>query len=70
MGHDGAQGVSAQTALLGRIGTEYTMASGEWLNLNGNEVIKNGGPPSGAHSDIIHPAIAWAVLFASKLCKT
>jgi len=65
MGHDGAQAVSAAKAFLGKAGTPYAFQAGKWLNLDGNQVIVNGGPPSGAHSDIIHPHTAWAALAAA-----
>lgn len=65
MGHDGAQGVAAQKRLLGLPGTVYPLAPGQWLNLDGNQVIVRGGPPSGAHSDIVYPHTAWAALAAA-----
>jgi pimeloyl-ACP methyl ester carboxylesterase len=65
MGHDGAQAVEAKKALLGRAGTAYAFEVGRWLNLDGNRVIIEGDPPSGAHSDIVHPHTAWAALAAA-----
>lgn len=65
MGHDGAQSVDAAQDNLSAPGTSYAFANGKWLNLDGNMVIINGGPPSGAHSDIIHPQTAWAALAAA-----
>ncbi|HJU06274.1 MAG TPA: hypothetical protein VJ692_14090 [Nitrospiraceae bacterium] len=65
MGHDGAQAVNAKQARLSRAGTAYTFEPGQWLNLDGNQVIINGDPPSGAHSDIIYPHTAWAALAAA-----
>jgi hypothetical protein len=67
VGNDGAQAVDAGSAFLGKPGTAYALKSGRWLNLDGNRVIVNGGPPSGAHSDIIHPHTAWAALTAAGL---
>jgi hypothetical protein len=67
IGNDGAQAVDASFALLGKPGTVYDLKPGRWLNLDGNRVIVNGGPPSGAHSDIIHPHTAWAALSAAGL---
>jgi hypothetical protein len=67
MGHDGAQSVDAVTVPLGPAGTAYAMQPGKWVNLDGNQVIKVGGPPSGAHSDIIYPHTAWACLSAAGL---
>lgn len=65
MGHDGAQAVNATEKPLGKPGTVYPFQTGQWINLDGNQVIINGGPPSGAHSDIIHPHTAWAALAAA-----
>lgn len=39
-----------------------TVTVGHWLNLDGNQVIVHGGPPSGSHSDIVHPHTPWAAL--------
>ena len=47
------------------MGHAYTFATGRFLNLDGNQLITQGGPPSGAHSDIFYPEIAWAVLAAA-----
>lgn len=67
MGNDGAQAVDAESRPLSRPGTAYPLQDGKWLNLDGNQVIVNGGPPSGSHSDIIHPETAWAALAAAKI---
>jgi hypothetical protein len=65
MGHDGAQDVNAASAFLSPPGTKYSFQKGKWINLDGNKVIVKGGPPSGAHSDIVHPETAWAALAAA-----
>lgn len=65
MGCDGAQAVGAAIKPLGDPGCHYDLPKGKWLNLDGNTVITRGGLPSGAHSDIIHPQIAWAALKAA-----
>ena len=65
MGCDGSQVPDAASAPLGDVHTTYPFAKGKWLNLDGNNVITQGGPPSGAHSDIVHPHTAWAALLAS-----
>jgi len=67
MGCDGAQAVDAKGEVLGDVFTKYPFATGEWLNLDGNDVIVAGGPPSGAHSDIVHPETAWAALAAARI---
>jgi pimeloyl-ACP methyl ester carboxylesterase len=62
IGYDGAKAVAAQNVQLGGPGSTYNFQVAQWLNLDGNTVIVNGDPPSGAHSDIIHPHTAWAAL--------
>ncbi len=64
MGYDGAQAVEAAQVALGRVGQKYSFSSGKFLNLNGDAVVRTGGPPAGAHSDIFHPEIAWVMLSA------
>ena len=65
MGHDGAQAVDAKQTQLLKPGAAYPFEAGKWTNLDANKVIINGGPPSGAHSDIVHPHTAWAALAAA-----
>jgi hypothetical protein len=57
----------ATSAQLGDVNTSYKFTNGTWLNLDGNNVIVAGGPPCGAHGDIVHPHTAWAALAASKV---
>jgi hypothetical protein len=33
-------------------------------NIDCSDVVRAGGPPSGAHSDIVHPELSWVVLKA------
>lgn len=66
MGNDGAQAVDAKHVALGRVGASYPFAAGAFVNLNGDNVIKTRlSRINGAHSDIVHPEIAWAVLLAA-----
>jgi hypothetical protein len=65
MGFDGAQAVSAVDTVMLPAGRAYSFAPGAFVNLDANDVIVAGGLPSGAHSDIFHPEIAWAALVAS-----
>jgi hypothetical protein len=62
MGHDGAQGVDAIAIPLDAPPERLVFTPGRWHNLDANRVIVNGGPPSGAHSDIIHRETAWVAL--------
>jgi hypothetical protein len=64
MGADGAQGVDATLVSIYAEGpgTEYPFATGQVLNIDASEVVRAGGPPSGAHSDIVHPELTWILL--------
>jgi len=57
MGSDGAFGPDPQP--LGKAGTAYPFKVGEILNLDASEVVTQGNSPSGAHSDIFYPQLAW-----------
>jgi hypothetical protein len=65
MGSTGARAVNATEAAFKPVGQPYPFAKGTFLNPDGNNLIVRGGAPSGAHSDIIYPQIAWAVLSAA-----
>jgi hypothetical protein len=67
MGHDGAQAVDATIVTLKAKGAQYDLSSSEFTNIDGSGVVKSGGPPSGAHSDIVHPELGWAMLTAAGL---
>jgi hypothetical protein len=69
MGHDGAQGVQAVLDPLrpAAPGTSYRFGQGRALNIDASEIVRAGGPPSGAHSDIVHPELTWVVLLAGGL---
>lgn len=67
IGFDGAQAVKAAQAVLGKVGEQYSLSTGKFLNLNGDSIVRSGGPPAGAHSDIFHPEIAWAMLSAADI---
>jgi hypothetical protein len=69
MGHDGAQGVSARLEQLQPAGpgAPYRFEQGKAINIDASEVVRNGRPPSGAHSDILHPELTWVVLAAGRI---
>jgi hypothetical protein len=69
MGHDGAQAVQARLDALQAAGpgTTYRFDRGEALNIDASDVVRRGGPPSGAHSDIVHPELTWVVLAAGNM---
>jgi hypothetical protein len=66
MGHDGAQAVNAASAIIGAASqaTRYPFSPGRVTNIDASTVVFRGDPPSGAHSDICHPELAWVVLTA------
>jgi hypothetical protein len=61
----GAQHSGAIPAPVRRPGESYAFQSTRVHNLDANGVIVEGGGPAGAHSDIFHPELAWAVLDAA-----
>lgn len=64
MGADGAQGVGAVPAGIRPVGSAYPFTEHGVLNVDASEVVRSGGPPTGAHSDIVHPELTWLVLTA------
>lgn len=65
MGQLGAFNVGSQ--MLGTVGTAYPFQAGEILNLDASDVVIKGDSPSGAHSDIFYPQLAWVVASAGGL---
>ena len=67
MGADGAQGVDAALDAIQAAGRDasYRFSPDRILNVDASEVVRRGGPPSGAHSDIVHPELTWVVLAAA-----
>lgn len=65
MGHDGAQAVNAAEATLQATGNRYGLAASQFTNIDSSAVVCHGNPPSGAHSDIVHPELGWAMLTAA-----
>lgn len=57
----------APTQFIDQVGTRYPFAKSAILNVDSSDVVKQGGPPSGAHSDIFHPELAWIVASAAQL---
>jgi hypothetical protein len=69
MGHDGYQQIpTPSTVLLAPQGKPYDFQTGTFYALDANAVIcANQSPFSGAHSDIRHPEVLWAVVCAAGL---
>jgi hypothetical protein len=66
MGHDGHQQGVSELSLLAA-GQHYDFGGRELVNIDAQRVVRNGKPPSGAHSDIVHDELAWVVVSASGL---
>jgi hypothetical protein len=66
MGADGAQNEDAVLDGIQAVGAGYRFAKGRILNVDTSEIVRNGGAPSGAHSDIVHPEVTWIVAAASR----
>jgi hypothetical protein len=69
MGHDGAQQVAADEVPAGRVGVVYPFAQGRFLNVDANQLIRNGRRPSGSHSDIVHPELGWLSASAAGIAR-
>ncbi len=67
LGHDGVQAVpgTARLDLAAALGGSLP-ASG-CVNVDAAAVVRRGGAPSGAHSDIVHPELARVVLAAGRI---
>ena len=67
LGHDGVQSVPGTVALdLAHALAGGLPASG-CVNVDAASVVRRGGPPAGAHSDILHPELARVVLAAGRV---
>jgi pimeloyl-ACP methyl ester carboxylesterase len=67
MGHDGfQQSPAADTLELKAAEEQYQFQPGSLYLLDANKIIcADQSPVSGAHSDIVHPEVAWAMLSAA-----
>jgi hypothetical protein len=66
MGHDGhQQGVEEFRFLV--TGQPYDFKAQKLVNIDAQRLVRNGKPPSGAHSDIIYDDLAWVVVEAAGL---
>jgi broad specificity phosphatase PhoE len=67
LGQDGHQ-PAAREFPLNPIGVAYDFERSGLVNIDASWVVGHGPPPSGAHSDICHPELAWVPLSAGGLC--
>lgn len=69
LGFHGATAANAPVASVADAGRRgvYPFDQGQLLNVDATAVVRRGGPPSGAHSDVIAPELTWLVLHAGGL---
>ncbi|MFD7441109.1 serine-threonine protein kinase [Streptomyces sp. NPDC059909] len=67
VGHDGIQAVAGTRQLTLEAALRDGLPTGGCVNVDTASVVRRGGPPSGAHSDILHPELARVVLAAGRV---
>ncbi|GAA2302898.1 hypothetical protein GCM10010234_52420 [Streptomyces hawaiiensis] len=67
MGHDGVQAVPGTRAYTLAEALEARLPSSGCVNVDAAAVVRRGGPPAGAHSDILHAELARLVLAAGRV---
>ncbi|MFE9308669.1 serine-threonine protein kinase [Streptomyces sp. NPDC006706] len=67
MGHDGVQAVPGTRACTLSAALAAPFPASGCVNVDAAEVVRRGGPPAGAHSDIVHPELARVVLAAGRV---
>jgi hypothetical protein len=67
LGHDGVQAVAGTKAFKLADALRAELPVSGCVNIDAAAVVKRGGPPSGAHSDICHRELAQVVLAAGRI---
>ncbi|MFJ9819813.1 serine-threonine protein kinase [Streptomyces sp. NPDC101151] len=67
MGHDGVQAVPGTVGLDLAAALRGPLPASGCVNVDAAAVVRRGGPPAGAHSDIVHPELARVVLAAGRI---
>lgn len=67
MGHDGVQAVPGTRALDLATALRGPLPTTGCVNIDAAAVVRRGDPPTGAHSDIVHPELARVVLAAGRV---
>ncbi|MFF4253296.1 serine-threonine protein kinase [Streptomyces sp. NPDC001663] len=67
MGHDGVQAVPGTRAYKLPDALNSTLPTSGCVNIDAAAVVNKGGPPTGAHSDIVHSELARVVLAAGRI---
>ncbi|MFE7776763.1 serine-threonine protein kinase [Streptomyces sp. NPDC057445] len=66
VGHDGIQAVAGARQLTLESALRNGIPGSGCVSVDTASVVRHGGPPSGAHSDILHPELARIVLAAGR----
>ncbi|MFF4348241.1 serine-threonine protein kinase [Streptomyces sp. NPDC001530] len=67
MGHDGVQAVAGTKTFTLADALRTQLPTSGCVNIDAAAVVKRGGPPSGAHSDICHRELAQVVMAAGRI---
>jgi hypothetical protein len=67
MGHDGVQAVPRTPTLKLADALRTGLPASGCVSIDAASVVRRGGPPCGAHSDILHPELAQVVLAAGRI---
>ncbi|MBT2423512.1 serine-threonine protein kinase [Streptomyces sp. ISL-22] len=67
MGHDGVQAVPGTKSYELADALRATLPASGCVNVDAAAVVRRGGPPAGAHSDIVHRELAQLVLAAGRI---
>ncbi|PTH85163.1 serine-threonine protein kinase [Streptomyces sp. A244] len=67
MGYDGVQAVPGTRAYTLARALKAKLPASGCVNVDAAAVVRRGGPPAGAHSDILHPELARLVLAAGRI---
>jgi len=67
MGHDGVRAVPGTRSLTLAEALNSPLPDSGCVNVDVCSVVCHGGPPNGAHSDIVHPELARVVLAAGRI---
>ncbi|MGN9757155.1 serine-threonine protein kinase [Streptomyces sp. SD31] len=67
MGHDGVQAVPGTRSLKLADALKAELPTSGCVNIDAASVVRRGGPPAGAHSDIVHRELAQVVVAAGRI---
>ncbi|MDQ1039716.1 hypothetical protein QFZ75_006132 [Streptomyces sp. V3I8] len=69
LGHDGVQAVAGTKSFTLSDALRTRLPVSGCVNIDASAVVRRGGPPAGAHSDICHPELAQVVLAAGRVIR-